>query len=134
MQYPWMASMGEKLIKESQFIVKKRKESQFDVQKRSARPTDELFDLLLEEAFYDDFDNVTPSNYKHLCGASIVSKNYVLTAAHCLEGIELSEIVILMGVSDLENWSPNDGHMFRSVKEKFIHPDYKYRKIQKLIN
>ncbi|XP_043277368.1 trypsin-1-like [Venturia canescens] len=39
----------------------------------------------------------------HFCGGSVLNKNYVLTAAHCVHGKSPSEIKVIAGTTDLED-------------------------------
>lgn len=41
--------------------------------------------------------------YMHFCGGSIVSPTHILTAAHCLENVNLKELSVLAGVRDLND-------------------------------
>lgn len=39
------------------------------------------------------------------CGAVIISKSYVLTAAHCVKGKSLNQIGVIVGEHDTSNGS-----------------------------
>lgn len=66
------------------------------------------------------------SNRSLLCGGAIISRNAVLTSAHCVEGLETSDILIKGG-----EWKlgiDEEPLPFQIVKVKVVarHPGYKH--------
>lgn len=57
--------------------------------------------------------------YKHRCGCAIISEKYVLTASHCLVGLEPSSISIVVGTNDVQA----GGDLYQSSKF-YIHAEY----------
>lgn len=62
-----------------------------------------------------------PKSYAHFCGASILQENYLLTAAHCIKPMNISQVSALAGVSDLNQESKGSRHQLLSC---IIHPNY----------
>lgn len=60
----------------------------------------------------------------HFCGGSIISKDFVVTAAHCVDNRNASEITILAGTSSLSNLG--DYGVYRDSAEIYKHPIYNY--------
>ena len=57
---------------------------------------------------------------QHFCGASMVAKDWVLTAAHCVEGESAGSVQAMIGEYDLTNNS--DGGQQRAISQIIIHP------------
>ena len=65
--------------------------------------------------------NDTDINY-YTCGATLISTNYILTAAHCIQRSIASDIILIAGVHYQEWYT--DREQRRTVKEIHVHPQY----------
>lgn len=65
----------------------------------------------LQSEFYDG----------HFCGASLVHENYVLTAGHCTDGMDVDDFYVVLGMHDRSDLS--EGEVFE-VDEIISHPNY----------
>ncbi|MGV1006521.1 MAG: S1 family serine peptidase, partial [Candidatus Nanopelagicales bacterium] len=66
------------------------------------------------------YSDTTPPYLAHYCGGSIVSAEWIVTAAHCVEDVNPADIAVLAGVTEL-TYNPLPR---KAVAAIVIHPGY----------
>ncbi|EFN63716.1 Transmembrane protease, serine 9 [Camponotus floridanus] len=62
------------------------------------------------------------------CGCTIISEQYVLTAAHCIENKDITRIGILVGEHDVTTGEETNATKLFLVNKCIMHPSYKENK------
>ena len=81
-----------------------------------ARPNEFPWQVSLQRLFYYAHD------FEHSCGAEILNSQWVLTAAHCVDGAEEERLRIVVGEHD--RFYPSHTQVIHTVEKIIIHENY----------
>ncbi|KAL6423620.1 hypothetical protein ACFW04_010267 [Cataglyphis niger] len=65
--------------------------------------------------------------YLHKCGAALLNENWAITAAHCVESVPPSDLLLRIGEHDLANEDEPYGYQERRVQIVASHPQFDAR-------
>ncbi|XP_058055663.1 chymotrypsin-1-like [Anopheles bellator] len=74
------------------------------------------------QVLVSSFFGFGPRRWMHNCGGSIVNEYYIVTAAHCLDGMDPARMSIVAGTNDLRNDGAAGTRYL--IESYLIHPDY----------